>query len=270
MHVRIDFHVRHSYQSLLVLPFEPKLKFQVYSKKLASQKHPNRDVETALDELEKDLDVFNIIFARKLTTMHHTRLLKVVSAKKSAWSFGGWFGGGAGAPSTNDNSEALGSEWTSEEKAEINRSLDFDSHRPAIDYPTDYESYRVHCRIQEVSFVVTEVMDAISSQVVISLKANDFESNVALRPVQDGLLIQIVLGSVDLRGIKDKPHIISSKKQQLNSAAFEFTLENRPLYSSVGRRLRLVAHPLQLVYHYKTFQRILDLFMTKPEIEFRQ
>ncbi|CAM9994575.1 unnamed protein product [Lampetra fluviatilis] len=169
---------------------------QLYRQKLTQRTAPAYLLEE-LQELEKDLDVFNITLARQQAEAEAKKSgLKIFGSslvtqgqeeKKegwfSGWGWGGWGGGGAkeeAKPDVKDPksvTQSLSQLMTPEEKAKLFSAIDYSETTADRNIPEDYVSQKLFFKLTSLSCTVRE-RDAD----LLKVKVTDVYAAISQRP----------------------------------------------------------------------------------------
>nr|XP_032824603.1 vacuolar protein sorting-associated protein 13C-like isoform X1 [Petromyzon marinus] len=169
---------------------------QLYRQKLTQRTAPAYLLEE-LQELEKDLDVFNITLARQQAEAEAKKSGQKIfgsslvtqgqEEKKegwfSGWGWGGWGGGGAkeeAKPDVKDPksvTQSLSQLMTPEEKAKLFSAIDYSETTADRNIPEDYVSQKLFFKLTSLSCTVRE-RDAD----LLKVKVTDVYAAISQRP----------------------------------------------------------------------------------------
>lgn len=262
---------------------------QAYYKKTAGD--TSTAITNTLADLEKELDLFNIILLRQHAEILHNRLTRPGSDGPDAGNwFSSWFQYSYWFPENERSSihefglysaTSIGTLENPEFSARVLSPYDKDIIRVAIrfaenidvfSYPEEYIAIKVrfHLKIlrlrlfRNVGRNYEAVMDGI-------LETVNFELN--LRPANQGLVTEIKIGRIDIypqaipgtdhrRRSSDVPlPLITTANPEAVEYFIKFTYEKNPLTADVDHKVTLEGLALQFTYLKDAIDRIVECFI---------
>lgn len=160
---------------------------EAYKTKISTKK-PTKEMEDVVANLERLLDVVNIVIIRQRTELELEKQMKKDEANKKGW-FSGWWGGSKTDDSEIRNSSDLlrqmGQAMTPDEKAKLYAAIGYHENTPPAKCPNMY--IRETCSFTLGILEVTLFDDMQVNACVILSKLNNVKCEAARRPAEDNL-----------------------------------------------------------------------------------
>ncbi|XP_065179589.1 intermembrane lipid transfer protein VPS13C-like [Sycon ciliatum] len=222
-----------------------------------SQKNPTKDLETSLQNLSDQLDVFNLTLARQNAAAEYKRETGK-KAKKSGG--GGWFGGwlGGGSKQKEEAKPVKDAGFSEEERAKLYSALNYvEGERPG-DFPPSYVARRFKFSLGALSFA----LHGDNGENVTRLLTSQVDAALAQRPGANALSVQASIGSFLVSS--DKSQLITSQLMAQEGKILELEFDQNPENSIADMRLKLQSKPLEIFADLESAFEVVRFF-DRPE-----
>ncbi|CAF0900458.1 unnamed protein product [Adineta steineri] len=235
---------------------------EIYYNHLNHQNNKQRQ-----QELEKQIDVFNLIYIRRTAQIQYTK--KKVEDKSISWweKFNSWW---------NSDSDKKDSEFhfneslSNDEKSKLYKAIGYnDQSDKQISYPNDYIDINVSIRFNLTELNVWSLMnkDDVDFKIISSISIPQSQLQYQRRPAKDDFLFMIDCETIEMYGIDEdknnktsRPILIQQfNKSQENLLHFEF--ETNPINTKVDYRILAYSQSLQINYHAMTINKLFECFL---------
>lgn len=239
----------------------------VYKKKLLNPK--DESIGKQANDLEKSLDVFNIVLARRQAEADVAVELKKMKKEKSPEkkkSSKGWFSswwGSSTEETTEEESkneetdtnviENIKREMTPEEKAKLYQAIGYDSDALSLDYPSEFEAYILSTLIQSIKLVI---FDAVRKERLLELAFVDVISTIRHRPSSRGWHLTCSVDDLAMFGANNRPLV----QEETEEKAFLLDFISSPIDSTFDFGITLKTSPLHFIYDPHTVNTVYDIF----------
>ncbi|KAJ6629556.1 Vacuolar protein sorting-associated protein 13, partial [Pseudolycoriella hygida] len=227
------------------------------------------------EDLEKKLDLCNILLIRKRVDLQ----VKIsgaakVEEKKSSW-FSGWFGGSKeDASKTNDSDDLLHQFKTAMTPAEKEKLFEAIGYTEGVntELPNDYVAlsmeFKLHLlqvSVRNESLVVeSESISTFDNQTVLSLQVQGVKCGIDQRPASNGLKVDLNLKEFTVYGHQQGDHLpvlVKSKIGELvDVSLLNVKFEMNPLDKLCDQRVNVSARPLEIAYDAETIIQLVQTF----------
>lgn len=239
----------------------------LYKRKLLNPK--DTSVSGQVIQLEKSLDVFNIVLARRSAEADVAVELKRLRAEKKSpekkpaskgWFSGWWTSSTEDTEDTKTDEisdanviENIKLEMTPEEKAKLYAAIGYDSDALSIDYPASFEAHILSIVIRSIKLVL---FDASKNERLLELALLDVLSTIKHRPSSRAWHLTCSVDDLNVFGAKNRPMIQEETKEK----AFLFDFITSPIDASFDFGIKLKTSPLHFIYDPDTVNTIFDIF----------
>ncbi|XP_065344717.1 intermembrane lipid transfer protein Vps13 isoform X2 [Cloeon dipterum] len=248
---------------------------KVYKEKLEAKK-PSEELLREIRELEKEIDVFNIIVMRKRAEVQvqKTKKLEEENKKNAGW-FGGWFGGGGSSADKNSASDIankIDAAMTLDEKQKLYQAIGYQENAAPAQYPHFFVAVKTSFTLGSLQVVVND--EDIPDGEVVKLVISGVKCNLEQRPSAQATKVEMKMQNLKVTGTTQNgqeplmAYPLTSGtlgKPSLLSILFE----TNPMDRLCDQRLRILAQPLEMMYDAETVIRIMDVFKPpeKPSLK---
>ncbi|XP_069836922.1 intermembrane lipid transfer protein VPS13C isoform X1 [Dendropsophus ebraccatus] len=281
----LDIHVRRRtrmWSWLNILQHRETLKCykNMYKSKLTQTKVPEETTKQ-IQELEKTLDVFNIVLARQQAQAEVVRSGQKVLAKKASQTgekkSGGWFGGFWGKKETSkkDDSEEISVPekiddlMTPEEKKKLFTAIGYSESSHNLSLPKTYVAHILSFQLVSTSIVIR---DDEHSPETLKVQIVDLSTKVYQRPGAQAIKVEAKLDHWYVTGLKQKdiiPSLVSTIGSS-ESSLLKILFETNPEDRTSDQVLVLQSQPVEIIYDAATINALADFFRTQKGMDLEQ
>ncbi|XP_054859061.1 intermembrane lipid transfer protein VPS13C isoform X2 [Eublepharis macularius] len=242
----------------------------VYKSKLTQTKI-SEETQKQMQDLEKMLDVFNIVLARQQAHVEVIRSGQKLLRKKSTEGEkkgGGWFSGlwGKKEPKKTDEEELSVPEtiddlMTPEEKTKLFTAIGYSESSHNLALPKKYVAHVVSLKLLSTSFTIKEdknVPDTLKIQII------DLSTKISQRPGAQALKIEAKLEHWYVTGLKQQnivPSLVASIGDA-QSCLLKIEFETNPEDSVADQSVIVQSQPVEIIYDAKTINAMVEFFQT--------
>ncbi|XP_070809810.1 intermembrane lipid transfer protein VPS13C isoform X2 [Pituophis catenifer annectens] len=223
-----------------------------------------------IQDLEKALDVFNIVLARQQAQTEIVRSGQKLSKKsadgekKSGWFSGFW---GRKEPKKKDEEEdtsvpeTIDDLMTPEEKAKLFTAIGYSDSSHNLTLPKKYVAHVVSLKLLSTSFTIKEdrdVPDTLKIQII------DLSTKISQRPGAQALKIEAKLEHWYMTGLRQR-NIVPSLVASIGgaeSSLLEIKFETNPEDSMADQSLFVQSQPVEIIYDARTINALVEFFQT--------
>ncbi|XP_073908196.1 intermembrane lipid transfer protein VPS13A isoform X3 [Castor canadensis] len=248
---------------------------ELYKKKLTNKK-PSVEILTALEELEKTLDVFNITIARQQAEVEVKKAGYKIYKEgvKDPEDNKGWFGWlwtWSESNTTKQQADVkpgiLEEMLTPEEKTLLYEAIGYSETAVDPTLPKTFEAMKLYVHLKSMSIVLRENHQKPE---LIDIVVEEFSTLIIQRPGAQAIKFETKIDSFHITGLPDnskKPHLLSSLDDM---SLFQITFEINPLDETVAQRCIIEAEPLEIIYDARTVNSIVEFFRPPKEVHLAQ
>ncbi|KRT85331.1 hypothetical protein AMK59_1583, partial [Oryctes borbonicus] len=234
---------------------------EAYQTRLQNKKCPQAVLNKLVD-LEKELDVLNIVLVRQKVQLELERLGKVEEKRQAERSwFSSWWSKPPDEKPTG-TAESIVSQFqaamTSDEKQRLYKAIDYHENAVPVVYPKSF--------VENSCMFVLDLLEITLTDNDIRILTTNFESvklKVETRPASSGLSVYVNIDKLMVYGITQDeltPELISSLTTEDNASLLDVIFEQNPVDSIYGQKLHLAAKPLRIIYDALTINKAVDVF----------
>nr|XP_022286655.1 vacuolar protein sorting-associated protein 13A-like isoform X3 [Crassostrea virginica] len=256
--------------------------WKLYKKYLDSQKAA--EIKQQLEELEKTMDVTNILKARAQAKVKYAdeeeerekqkreELRRKREEKKAAG--GGWFswiwGGSKGEEDSLDDlaEEEELFDLTEEEKKEIYQGVGYSEEEGPQRLPKEYVAYKIQLKVQKISSCLTS-SESPDSSCILQIVMDEMGTSYENRPGGSGIRVVIKTESFVISGVSidNKPvKLLTSNggiyTSDLTGQMFTMEYELRPLHIKADQSLKMRVRPVEIFYDQHAISEIFGFFQS--------
>ncbi|XP_042615950.1 vacuolar protein sorting-associated protein 13C-like isoform X7 [Cyprinus carpio] len=235
------------------------------------------DTEKQIQELEKVLDVFNIVLARQQVQMEVVRSGQKLVAKKAATqkeSGGGFFSSFFGKKEGKKKEEeedkepetGIDSIMTPEEKTKLYTAIGYSGSSHNLALPKHYVAVIVNFKLLSTSVTFREEPGVPE---ILKVQMIDLSTSISQRPGAQAIRVEAKLERWNVTGLQQQglvPSLIASvggSDSSLLSVLFELNPED----STADQLLRVHSQPVEIIYDALTVISITEFFKTGKGVD---
>uniref|UniRef100_A0A671MWF0 Vacuolar protein sorting-associated protein 13C-like n=1 Tax=Sinocyclocheilus anshuiensis TaxID=1608454 RepID=A0A671MWF0_9TELE len=234
-----------------------------------TQSKVREDTEKQIQELEKVLDVFNIVLARQQVQMEVVRSGQKLVAKKAATQkpsgggfFSSFFGKKEGKKKEEEEDkepESIDSIMTSEEKTKLYTAIGYSGSSHNLALPKHYVAVIVNFKLLSTSVTFREEPGIPE---ILKVQMIDLSTSISQRPGAQAIRVEAKLEHWYVTGLQQQgevPSLIASvggSDSSLLSVLFELNPED----STADQLLRVHSQPVEIIYDALTVISITEFF----------
>ncbi|XP_037042887.1 vacuolar protein sorting-associated protein 13-like, partial [Bradysia coprophila] len=229
------------------------------------------------EDLEKKLDLYNILLIRKRVDLEVkiSDKQKAEAPKPTSW-FGGWFGGNKEDVTKKNESDDILHQFktamTPAEKAKLFEAIGYTEGVTDTVLPLDYVAISMEFKLNLLEVCVrneSPVTDpkspsTFNNQTVLSLQVQGVKCGIDQRPASNGLKVDLNLKEFTVCGYKQEDHLpvlVKSKIGELvDVSLLNVKFEMNPLDKLCDQRVNVSARPLEIAYDAETIIQLVQTF----------
>ncbi|NXU49115.1 VP13C protein, partial [Turnix velox] len=247
----------------------------MYKHKLTQTKL-SEETQRQIQDLERKLDVFNIILARQQAQVETIRSGQKLLKKKTTEAEkkgGGWFSGlwGRRESKKKEDEESLVPEtideiMTPEEKAKLFTAIGYSDSSHNLSLPKQYVAHIVKMKLLSTSLIIKEdknVPETLKVQII------DLSTKISQRPGAQAIKVEAKLENWYVTGLRQQkivPSLVASigdSKSSLLQIEFNINPEDSPADQS----LTIESQPVEIKYDAKTINAMVEFFQTSKGMD---
>ncbi|XP_053128095.1 intermembrane lipid transfer protein VPS13C isoform X2 [Hemicordylus capensis] len=248
----------------------------VYKNKLTQTK-VSEETQKQMQDLEKDLDVFNIVLARQQAQVEVIRSGQKLLRKKSMdgeKKSGGWFSGLWGKKEQKKKEdeeelsvpETIDDLMTPEEKTKLFTAIGYSDSSHNLTLPKKYVAHVVSLKLLSTSFTIKEdqnVPDTLKIQII------DLSTKISQRPGAQALKVEAKLEHWYVTGLKQQnivPSLVASIRDT-SSSLLKLEFETNPEDCTADQSFTVESQPVEIIYDAKTINAMVEFFHTNKGMD---
>ncbi|XP_064373577.1 intermembrane lipid transfer protein VPS13C isoform X2 [Dromaius novaehollandiae] len=247
----------------------------VYKNKLTQSKL-SEEAQRQIQDLERKLDVFNIILARQQAQVEMIRSGQKLLKKKTTEvekKSGGWFGGFWGKKESRKKEdeessvpETIDELMTPEEKAKLFTAIGYSDSSHHLSLPKQYVAHVVTLKLLSTSLTIKEdknVPETLKVQII------DLSTKISQRPGAQAIKVEAKLENWYITGLRQEnivPSLVASigdKKSSLLKIEFNINPED----SAADQSLTIESQPVEIKYDARTINAMIEFFQTSKGMD---
>ncbi|KAL8196982.1 UNVERIFIED_CONTAM: Vacuolar protein sorting-associated protein 13C, partial [Gekko kuhli] len=243
----------------------------VYKNKLTQAK-VSEETQKQMQDLEKNLDVFNIILARQQAQVEVIRSGQKLLRKKSTDAEkkgGGWFSGLWGKKESKKKEdeeelsvpETIDDLMTPEEKTKLFTAIGYSDSSHNLALPKKYVAHVVSLKLLSTSFTIKEdrnTPDTLKIQII------DLSTKISQRPGAQALKVEAKLEHWYVTGLRQQavvPSLVASIGDA-KSSLLRIEFETNPEDSAADQSIVVESQPVEIIYDARTINAMVEFFQT--------
>ncbi|OWK58884.1 intermembrane lipid transfer protein VPS13C isoform X1 [Lonchura striata] len=247
----------------------------VYKNKLTQSKL-SEETQRQIQDLERKLDVFNIILARQQAQVETIRSGQKLLKKKSTEAekkSGGWFSGfwGKREPRTKEDEESPVPEtidelMTPEEKAKLYTAIGYSDSSHHLSLPKQYVAHVVTLKLLSTSLTIKEdknVAETLKVQII------DLSTKISQRPGAQAIKVEAKLENWYVTGLRQEnivPSLVASIGDS-KSSLLKIEFDVNPEDSTADQSLTIESQPVEVKYDARTINAMVEFFQTSKGMD---
>uniref|UniRef100_A0A5F8G4V6 Vacuolar protein sorting 13 homolog C n=1 Tax=Monodelphis domestica TaxID=13616 RepID=A0A5F8G4V6_MONDO len=246
-----------------------------YKSKLTQSKI-TEEVQNEIQDLEKTLDVFNIVLARQQAQVEVIRSgqkLRKKSTDAGEKRSGGWFSGfwGKKEAKRKDDEESLVSEtiddlMTPEEKAKLFTAIGYSDSTHNLTLPKQYVAHVMTLKLLSTSITIREYRNVPE---ILKIQIIGLSTQASQRP---GAQVEAKLEHWYVTGLMQEnmvPSLVASMGDS-SSSLLKIEFETNPENSNADQTLVVQSQPVEIIYDAKTINAMADFFQASKRLDLEQ
>ncbi|XP_008938924.1 PREDICTED: vacuolar protein sorting-associated protein 13C, partial [Merops nubicus] len=247
----------------------------MYKSKLTQSKL-SEETQRQIQDLERKLDVFNIILARQQAQVETIRSGQKLLKKKNTEvekKSGGWFGGFWSKKESRkkEDEESLVPEtidelMTPEEKAKLFTAIGYSDSSHHLSLPKEYVAHVVTLKLLSTSLTIKEdknVAETLKVQII------DLSTKISQRPGAQAIKVEAKLENWYVTGLRQEnivPSLVASIGDSKSSLLkIEFNIN--PEDSTADQSLTIESQPVEIKYDARTINAMVEFFQTNKGMD---
>ncbi|XP_076984207.1 intermembrane lipid transfer protein VPS13C isoform X2 [Tamandua tetradactyla] len=246
-----------------------------YKNKLTQIK-VSEEIQKQIQDLEKNLDVFNIILARQQAKVEVIRSGQKLRKKSDTGEKrGGWFGGfWSKKESKKKDEESLIPEtiddlMTPEEKAKLFTAIGYSESTHSLTLPKEYVAHVMTMKLISTSVTIRENENIPE---ILKIQIIGLGTQLSQRPGAQALKVEVKLEHWYITGLKQQsivPSLVASISDTASSL-LKIEFESNPENSIADQMLVVQSQPVEIIYDAKTINAVVEFFQSNRGLDLEQ
>ncbi|XP_048449432.1 vacuolar protein sorting-associated protein 13A [Rhincodon typus] len=248
----------------------------LYKSRIKTKK-PDEELISTLEELEKDLDLFNITLARQQAEVEVMKTghkiyrpgAKIEDEKTGGWFDWAWSWAGAKEEKPRDSKSGIDLLMTPEEKAKLYAAIGYSETVVDPTMPKRYEAVKLAVKLVSMSVSIREEDDQPE---IMKFAVIDLSMMLTQRPGAQAIKFEAKISTLEVTGLPqntDKPLLLSSRSAltENEEVLLRIMFETNPLDERADQRLKAESRPLEIVYDARTVNGLVDFFRPPTDVQ---
>ncbi|XP_060030384.1 intermembrane lipid transfer protein VPS13C [Erinaceus europaeus] len=246
-----------------------------YKSKLTQTKS-SEELQKQIQDLEKSLDVFNIILARQQAQVEVIRSgQKLRKKSETGEKRGGWFSGFWGKKESKKKDEdslipeTIDDLMTSEEKDKLFTAIGYSESTHNLTLPKQYVAHILTLKLVSTSITIRENKNIPE---ILKIQIIGLGTQVSQRPGGQSLRVAAKLEHWYITGLRQQnivPSLVASIGDS-SSSLLEIEFETNPENSTANQSLAVQSQPVELIYDAKTINAVVEFFKSNKGLDLEQ
>uniref|UniRef100_A0A8B9UJF1 Vacuolar protein sorting 13 homolog C n=1 Tax=Anas zonorhyncha TaxID=75864 RepID=A0A8B9UJF1_9AVES len=240
----------------------------MYKNKLTQSKL-SEETQRQIQDLERKLDVFNIILARQQAQVEVRNDFSAEGEKKSGGWFSGFWGKRESRKKEDEESsvpETIDELMTPEEKAKLFTAIGYSDSSHHLSLPKQYIAHVVTLKLLSTSLTIKEdknVAETLKVQII------DLSTKISQRPGAQAIKVEAKLENWYVTGLRQEnivPSLVASigdSKSSLLNIEFNINPED----STADQSLSIESQPVEIKYDARTINAMVEFFQTSKGMD---
>ncbi|XP_028627194.1 vacuolar protein sorting-associated protein 13C [Grammomys surdaster] len=246
-----------------------------YKSKLTQTK-VSEEIQKQIQDLEKSLDVFNIILVRQqaqVEVIHSGQKLRKKSAE--AGEKRGWFSGFWGKKESKKRDEessvpeTIDDLMTSEEKDKLFTAIGYSENTYNYALPKQYVAHILTLKLVSTSIIIRENRNVPE---ILRIQIIGLGTQLSQRPGAQALKIEAKLEHWYVTGLRQQdivPSLVASIGDT-TSSLLKIEFETNPENSPADQTLIVQSQPVEVIYDAKTINAVVEFFQSNKGLDLEQ
>ncbi|KAM8907413.1 intermembrane lipid transfer protein VPS13C [Lycaon pictus] len=247
-----------------------------YKIKLTQPKVPE-EIQKQIQDLEKTLDVFNIILARQQAQVEVIRSGQKLRKKSTdtGEKRGGWFSGFWGKKESKKKDEeslipeTIDDIMTAEEKDKLFTAIGYSESTHNLALPKQYVAHIMTLKLISTSVTIRENQNIPE---ILKIQIIGLGTQVSQRPGAQALKVEAKLEHWYITGLKQEgivPSLVASIGDT-TSSLLKIEFETNPENSTADQTLIVQSQPVEVIYDAKTINAVVEFFQSNKGLDLEQ
>ncbi|XP_069851362.1 intermembrane lipid transfer protein VPS13C isoform X3 [Dipodomys merriami] len=247
-----------------------------YKNKLTQTKVPE-ELQKQIQDLEKSLDVFNIILARQQAQVEVIRSGQKLRKKSSdtGEKRGGWFSGFWGKKESKKKDEeslipeTIDDLMTSEEKDKLFTAIGYSESSYNLTLPKQYVAHIITLKLVSTSVIIRENKNIPE---ILKIQIIGLGTQVSQRPGAQAMKVEAKLEHWYITGLRQQdivPSLVASIGDTASSL-LNIEFETNPENSPADQTLIVQSQPVEVIYDAKTINAVVEFFQSNKGLDLEQ
>nr|XP_055175680.1 intermembrane lipid transfer protein VPS13C [Nyctereutes procyonoides] len=247
-----------------------------YKSKLTQPKVPE-EIQKQIQDLEKTLDVFNIILARQQAQVEVIRSGQKLRKKSTdtGEKRGGWFSGFWGKKESKKKDEeslipeTIDDIMTAEEKDKLFTAIGYSESTHNLALPKQYVAHIMTLKLVSTSVTIRENQNIPE---ILKIQIIGLGTQVSQRPGAQALKVEAKLEHWYITGLKQEgivPSLVASIGDT-TSSLLKIEFETNPENSTADQTLIVQSQPVEVIYDAKTINAVVEFFQSNKGLDLEQ
>ncbi|XP_009427537.4 intermembrane lipid transfer protein VPS13C isoform X5 [Pan troglodytes] len=251
--------------------------YKIAYKNKLTQSKVSEEIQKEIQDLEKTLDVFNIILARQQAQVEVIRSGQKLR-KKSADTGekrGGWFSGFWGKKESKKKDEeslipeTIDDLMTPEEKDKLFTAIGYSESTHNLTLPKQYVAHIMTLKLVSTSVMIRENKNIPE---ILKIQIIGLGTQVSQRPGAQALKVEAKLEHWYITGLRQQdivPSLVASIGDT-TSSLLKIKFETNPEDSPADQTLLLQSQPVEVIYDAKTVNAVVEFFQSNKGLDLEQ
>ncbi|XP_072137655.1 intermembrane lipid transfer protein VPS13A isoform X1 [Mobula birostris] len=252
---------------------------QLYKSRITSKK-PDEGLISTLEELEKELDLFNITLARQQAEVEAMKAgykiyrpgAKVEEDDSGGWFAWAWSWAAGKEEKPRDSKSGIDFLMTPEEKSKLYTAIGYSEATVDPTMPKRYEAVKLSVKLLSMSLCIKEEQDKPE---IMKFSVINLSTKVTQRPGAQAIKFEAMISRLEVTGLPwemQRPILLSSGniKTESEDTLLQIMFETNPLDEKADQRLRVESRPLEIVYNARTVNSLVDFFRPPSDVQLEE
>ncbi|XP_036860152.2 intermembrane lipid transfer protein VPS13C isoform X2 [Manis javanica] len=246
-----------------------------YKNKLTQTKVPE-EIQKQIQDLEKTLDVFNIILARQQAQVEVIRSGQKLRKKSTdTGEKRGWFSGFWGKKESKKKDEeslipeTIDDFMTPEEKDKLFTAIGYSESTYNLTLPKQYVAHIITLKLVSTSVMIREKKNIPE---ILKIQIIGLGTQISQRPGAQALKVEAKLEHWYVTGLRQQdivPSLVASIGDT-TSSLLEIEFETNPENSPADQALVVQSQPVEVIYDAKTIIAVVEFFQSNKGLDLEQ
>ncbi|KAM6308390.1 intermembrane lipid transfer protein VPS13C isoform 2-T2 [Aegotheles albertisi] len=247
----------------------------MYKNKLTQSKL-SEETQRQIQDLERKLDVFNIILARQQAQVETIRSGQKLLKKKTTEvgkKGGGWFGGFWAKRESRKKEdeespvpETIDELMTPEEKAKLFTAIGYSDSSHHLSLPKHYVAHVVTLKLLSTSLTIKEDKNVAE---ILKVQIIDLSTKISQRPGAQAIKVEAKLENWYVTGLRQEnivPSLVASIGDS-KSSLLKIEFNVNPEDSTADQSLTIESQPVEIKYDARTINAMVEFFQTSKGMD---